>query len=77
MVDKRRGIWDANATVWLSGHIKGESSWQRQSVIRVGIVGFGFMGRMHYGNWKKMKGARVVALCDKNQEQFTAPTAGG
>jgi len=48
-----------------------------KSVIRVGIVGFGFMGRMHYGNWKKMKGARVVALCDKNQEQFTAPTAGG
>jgi len=49
----------------------------KKSVIRVGIVGFGFMGRMHYGNWKKMKGARVVALCDKNQEQFTAPTAGG
>jgi predicted dehydrogenase len=49
----------------------------KKGEIRVGIVGFGFMGRMHYGNWKKMKGARVVALCDKNQEQFTAPTAGG
>jgi len=35
------------------------------------------MGRMHYGNWKKMKGARVVALCDQNLAQFTAPTAGG
>ena len=49
----------------------------KKGEIRVGIVGFGFMGRMHYGNWKKMKGARVVALCDQNLAQFTAPTAGG
>ncbi len=47
------------------------------AVIRVAIVGFGFMGRMHYGNWKKMKGAKVVALCDKDASQFTAPTRGG
>lgn len=44
---------------------------------RVGIVGFGFMGRMHYGNWKKMKGAKVVALCDANVAQFKAPIQGG
>ena len=44
---------------------------------RVAIVGFGFMGRMHYGNWKKMKGAKVVALCDKDTSQFTAPIQGG
>lgn len=44
---------------------------------RVAIVGFGFMGRMHYGNWKKIKGAKVVALCDKDTSQFTAPIQGG
>lgn len=49
----------------------------KKAVKRVGIVGFGFMGRMHYGNWKKMKGAQVVALCDKDLSQFTAPTTGG
>lgn len=49
----------------------------KTAVKRVAIVGFGFMGRMHYGNWKKMKGAKVVALCDKDATQFTAPTQGG
>ena len=49
----------------------------KKAVKRVAIVGFGFMGRMHYGNWKKMKGAKVVALCDKDATQFTAPTKGG
>lgn len=50
---------------------------KKAAVKRVAIVGFGFMGRMHYGNWKKMKGAKVVALCDKDARQFAAPTAGG
>ena len=46
-------------------------------VKRVAIVGFGFMGRMHYGQWKKVKGAKVVALCDKDASQFKAPVQGG
>ncbi len=50
---------------------------KKKSVKRVAIVGFGFMGRMHYGNWKKMKGAKVVALCDHDKAQFTAPVTGG
>ena len=44
---------------------------------RVAIVGFGFMGRMHYGQWKKIRNAKIVALCDQNQAQFTAPVQGG
>jgi predicted dehydrogenase len=50
---------------------------KKSSVKRVAIVGFGFMGRMHYGNWKKMKGAKVVALCDRDEKQFTAPVTAG
>lgn len=45
--------------------------------LRVAIVGFGFMGRMHYGIWKQKKGAEVVALCDSNPAQFTEPVQGG
>jgi predicted dehydrogenase len=36
------------------------------SVIRVGIAGFGFMGRMHYRCWKAVDGVEVVAICDAN-----------
>jgi len=35
-------------------------------MLRVGIVGFGFMGRMHYAQWKALKDAEVVAICDAN-----------
>jgi len=35
-------------------------------MLRIGIVGFGFMGRTHYSCWNKVKGARVVAVCDVN-----------
>ena len=33
---------------------------------RVGIVGFGFMGRMHYRCWNQLAQAEVIALCDSN-----------
>ncbi|MHC4596679.1 MAG: hypothetical protein ACYS19_17265 [Planctomycetota bacterium] len=33
---------------------------------RVGIVGFGFMGQMHYKCWKGIEGAQVAAVCDVN-----------
>lgn len=48
-----------------------------KGVKRVAVVGFGFMGRMHYGHWKKVKGAEVVALCDRDTSQFAAPVQGG
>lgn len=43
---------------------------------KVAIVGFGFMGKTHYGAWKKCPGARVAAVCDANLAQLTAKTAG-
>ena len=33
-------------------------------MLKIGIVGFGFMGRMHYRCWKALEGARIVAVCD-------------
>jgi predicted dehydrogenase len=35
-------------------------------MLKVGIVGFGFMGRTHYQCWNKVEGAEVVAICDVN-----------
>lgn len=31
--------------------------------LRIGIVGGGGMGRVHYANWKAVEGSEVVALC--------------
>jgi predicted dehydrogenase len=33
-------------------------------MLRIGIIGFGFMGRMHYANWLNLENAKVVAICD-------------
>lgn len=35
-------------------------------MLRVGIVGFGFMGRMHFRCWEARDDAQVVAVCDAN-----------
>jgi predicted dehydrogenase len=35
-------------------------------MLKIGIVGFGFMGRMHWACWQRMAGAQVVAVCDSN-----------
>ena len=44
--------------------------------LNVAIVGFGFMGRTHYGVWKRMRNARVVCVCDSNLAQITAKAKG-
>ena len=33
-------------------------------MLKIGIVGGGGMGRVHYANWKEVAGTEVVALCD-------------
>jgi len=33
-------------------------------MLRIGIFGFGFMGRMHYASYKKLGQVEVVAICD-------------
>ena len=47
-------------------------------MLRVGIVGFGFMGRMHYRCWRQMEGVSVVAICeaDPRNVQGDKPTEG-
>jgi predicted dehydrogenase len=36
---------------------------------RIGIIGLGFMGRMHIGAYGKMPGARIVAIADQDAKR--------
>jgi 1,5-anhydro-D-fructose reductase (1,5-anhydro-D-mannitol-forming) len=48
-------------------------------MIRVGIVGLGFMGRMHYRCWSAVPGAKITAVCEANAQVLEAagkPQAG-
>lgn len=40
--------------------------------IKVGIIGFGFMGQGHYENIKKIDGMEVAAICDIDETQLEA-----
>ena len=41
-------------------------------MLRVGIVGLGFMGRMHYRCWSSMPEAQVTAVCEANPKVLAA-----
>lgn len=43
--------------------------------VRVGLVGLGFMGQMHFGCYANNPGAQVVAVCDEQAERFAAGAA--
>jgi predicted dehydrogenase len=39
-------------------------------VIRIGIAGLGFMGMVHYLTYERLRGAKVVALCEQNRKRL-------
>ena len=40
-------------------------------MINVGLVGLGFMGMIHYLAYQRMRGVRVVAMCEKDQTRLS------
>ena len=46
-------------------------------MLNIGILGFGFMGRMHFTAYTKRDDVRIVALCDADLARITDPNAGG
>lgn len=38
-------------------------------MVRVGIVGIGFMGMVHYLTYQKLKGVKVVAVCSRSDKR--------
>ena len=47
-------------------------------MIKVGIVGLGFMGKMHFRCYKGLKNVEITAICDIDEKKFkeTGGTAG-
>jgi predicted dehydrogenase len=41
-------------------------------MLRVGIIGLGFMGKMHFRCWQAIEDARVVAICDVDPAKFSS-----
>ena len=44
---------------------------------RIGIIGLGFMGRMHYTNYKKIPDAQVVAVSDQSAKRAAGDLSDG
>lgn len=39
-------------------------------MVKVGIAGLGFMGMTHYNAYKKVRGAKVCAICEKDPQRL-------
>ena len=46
-------------------------------MVRVGIVGLGFMGNMHFKCYKATKQAEVIAVCDADEDRLKGTGAAG
>ena len=44
-------------------------------MIRIGIVGIGFMGMIHYLAARKLNGARVEAICSRDEKKLAGISA--
>jgi len=44
-------------------------------VVRIGILGMGFIGQQHFGTWATVEGAQVVAVADKEVDRVAASAA--
>ena len=68
-LNRRKFIYGATAGV---AGVLSAKSWSQvaraNSDIRVAVVGFKGRGGDHIGNFKKMKGVRLAALCDADQQ---------
>ncbi|MGE3803648.1 MAG: Gfo/Idh/MocA family protein [Gemmataceae bacterium] len=45
-------------------------------MVRIGIVGIGFMGMIHYLGWQRVKGAKVAALCSRDKKKLAGDWRG-
>src|SRR5438445_7133120 len=45
-------------------------------MVRIGIVGIGFMGMIHYLAARKLKGARVTAICSRDRKKLAGDWRG-
>lgn len=48
----------------------------KMKTLKVGILGLGFMGKCHYGNYEKIKGVQVAAICDTDPVKLSGDWSG-
>jgi predicted dehydrogenase len=46
-------------------------------MVRIGIIGLGFMGRMHYGAYQSVPEAQVLAVCDADPKRASGDLSDG
>ncbi len=46
-------------------------------MVRIGVIGLGFMGRMHLESYMKMDGVEVVAVSDQDEKRASGDLSGG
>lgn len=46
-------------------------------MVRIGLIGLGFMGRMHLAAYRKIEGAELVAVADKDERRAKGDLSGG
>ena len=46
-------------------------------MIKTGILGFGFMGKMHFKSYQKREDVEICALCDANKQIFSGDGISG
>ena len=46
-------------------------------MVRIGVIGLGFMGRMHVAAYGKIAGAKVTAIADKDPKRAAGDFSGG
>jgi predicted dehydrogenase len=46
--------------------------WEAIELVKIGIVGMGFIGQQHFGTWQNVEGAQVVAVADKEVDRIAA-----
>ena len=44
-------------------------------MVRIGVVGMGFIGQQHFSTWANVEGAQVAAVADKEVERVAAAAA--
>ena len=47
------------------------------NITNIGIIGLGFMGRMHYDTYAKIPEAKVMAVCDSDARRAAGDLSGG
>ena len=55
----------------------GQADHALNSSLRVGIVGLGFMGRVHYNTYQKLSAVQVVAIADADPKRAAGDLSGG